>query len=98
MIMRNITKMKYGLLDTNHKIYKILPTTPWWDSLKNDPDIYIEARKGNILDAYYYGARIAEIKYNSKTEYGEISSETTAQRIYIFPYKTSTTNEDTPSF
>lgn len=32
-----------------------------------------------------------------KTEYGEISSETTAQRIYIFPYKTSSTNEDTPS-
>ena len=33
-----------------------------------------------------------------KTEYGEISSETAAQRIYIFPYKTLLTNEDTPSF
>ena len=32
-----------------------------------------------------------------KTEYGEISSETIAQRIYIFPYKTLSTNEDTPS-
>ncbi len=32
-----------------------------------------------------------------KTEYGVISSETTAQRIYIFPYKTLSTNEDTPS-
>lgn len=30
-----------------------------------------------------------------KTEYGEISSETTVQRIYIFPYKTLSTNEDT---
>lgn len=33
-----------------------------------------------------------------KTKYGEISSETAAQRIYIFPYKTLLTNEDTPSF
>ena len=32
-----------------------------------------------------------------KTEYGEISSETIVQRIYIFPYKTLSTNEDTPS-
>lgn len=32
-----------------------------------------------------------------KTEYGEISSETIAQRINIFPYKTLSINEDTPS-
>ena len=32
-----------------------------------------------------------------KTEYGEISSETIAQRIYISPYKTLSINEDTPS-
>ena len=31
------------------------------------------------------------------TEYGEISSETTVPRIYIFPYKTLSPNEDTPS-
>ena len=59
--------MKSDLLDINHTIYKILPKLAWWNNLKDDPDIYIEIRKDNVVDAYYYGARIAEIKYNSKS-------------------------------
>jgi hypothetical protein len=64
-VMGKISRMKSGLLNRGHELYKILkgekaPT--WWNSLKEDKDIYIEIRKGNIIDAYYLGGRMAEIK------------------------------------
>ena len=60
-----VDRMKNDLLDKNHQLYEILKgkdTPTWWKDLKLDNEIYIEVRKGNIIDAYYLGGRMAELK------------------------------------
>lgn len=61
MISKIIVK---SIIDAKAPIYKDLRDNPpiWWETLKKDKDIYIEIRKRNIIDAYYLGARLAEIK------------------------------------
>ena len=63
-----ISKMREGLLNPCHDLYKILKTNApiWWKSLKEDNDLYIEIRKGNVIDVYYLGGRMAEIKCDRK--------------------------------
>jgi len=59
--------MESGLLDEDHILYKYLNSDQapyWWKELIKDPDLYVDVRKGNILDVYYLGGRMAEIKYN----------------------------------
>lgn len=66
-----VSKMKDGLLEKDHKLYKILKgkdAPAWWNGLKFDKDIYIEIRKGNIIDAYYFGGRMAEIKLDKDNQ------------------------------
>ena len=64
-----ISKMESGLLDEDHILYKYLNSDQapyWWKDLKEDQELYIDVRKENILDVYYLGGRMAEIKYDSK--------------------------------
>lgn len=67
------------MLDIGHPLYKMLPTLSFWERLKQDPDIYMEIRKNNVVDAYYYGAKIAEITYNESS--GKIDAK--CHRLYI---------------
>lgn len=62
--MNIISMMRDGLLNPCHDLYKILKTNApiWWKALKEDKDLYIEIRKGNVIDVYYLGGRMAEIK------------------------------------
>lgn len=68
------------MLDPNATLFKILKDNPpaWWSKLVNDPEIYIEIRKGNKIHAYYYGARIAEIIYDN----GRIDAKCHTKYIY----------------
>lgn len=63
-----ISKMESGLLCEDHKLYDILISykASWWKELIKDPDLYVDVRKGNILDVYYLGGRMAEIKYDRR--------------------------------
>ena len=64
---KEIAIMETGLLKKDHKLYEILNSNKapkWWPILKKDKDIYIEVRKMNIIDIYYLGGRMAEIKYD----------------------------------
>ena len=64
-----ISKMESGLLCEDHKLYDILisdKAPSWWKELIKDPDLYVDVRKGNILDVYYLGGRMAEIKYDRR--------------------------------
>lgn len=63
-----ISTMEPGMLDLDAPIYNALLDNPpkWWTALLGDPEIYIEIRKGNLIHAYYYGARIAEISYRNQ--------------------------------
>ena len=68
---KEVSIMEENLLDNKHKLYEILQGSKapeWWPELKKDVELYIEVRKGNILDVYYQGGRMAEIKYNNSTQ------------------------------
>lgn len=55
------------LLNPDAPLFLALQNDPpkWWQMLTEDPEIYIEIRKDNVIHVYYYGARIAEIDYKS---------------------------------
>ncbi len=64
-----ISKMESGLLDEDHILYKYLNSDQapyWWKDLKEDQELYIDVRKENILDVYYLGGRMVEIKYDRR--------------------------------
>ncbi|MBD5265847.1 MAG: hypothetical protein HDS44_02645, partial [Bacteroides sp.] len=65
-----------AMLDPNAPLFKALANNSpeWWSKLKEDPELYIEIRKGNRIHLYYYGARIAEIEY-SKGDYSAKCNE-----------------------
>ena len=62
---KTISKLEEGLLSVNHVLYKILKSSNapvWWEKVKKDEELYIEIRKMNIIDIYYRGGRMAELK------------------------------------
>ena len=64
---KTISKLEEGLLSVNHVLYKILKSSNapvWWKKVKKDKELYIEIRKKNIIDIYYRGGRMAELKWN----------------------------------
>ena len=65
-----ISKLESGLLSANYILYKILKSSNapiWWKKVKKDKELYIEIRKKNIIDVYYRGGRMAELKWNLGT-------------------------------
>lgn len=47
-------------------IYKELAKQPdWWKRLLSINGVYVEIRKGDIVDVYFEGGRIAELKYKN---------------------------------
>ena len=63
----NVSLLNPDLINVDHDLYKLLigkDTPLWWKSLKEDNSIYIEIRKKNIIDVYFYGGRMAEIAYD----------------------------------
>ena len=59
----DIQKMKKNLLSEDHPLYeKIIAENPiWWQFINRDNDFYVEIRKGNVIDVYYRGGRVAQI-------------------------------------
>ena len=50
-------------LNESNKLYSILKEKPqWWTSLLSINGVYAEIRKGDIIDVYYEGGRMAELK------------------------------------
>lgn len=58
-----------SMLNPDAPLFTALYNNPpkWWTVIVEDPEIYIEIRKGNIIHVYYYGARIAEIDYKDQS-------------------------------
>jgi len=40
-----------------------IQTPQWWNLLCNDKDLYVEIRKDNYINIYYYGGSLAKIYY-----------------------------------
>lgn len=54
-------------LNPDHDLFNHLhdEMPQWWLNLLDDPEIYIEVRKENYINAYYYGGNIAKITWNN---------------------------------
>ena len=54
-------------LDKDAQIYTDLKKQPdWWLKLLAINGVYVEIRKGDIVDVYYEGGRMAELRYKNK--------------------------------
>lgn len=67
---KEVATLANNLLTEDYSLYKVLcskDAPSWWAKVKEDKELYIEIRKGNIIDIYYRGGRMAEIKQNRRT-------------------------------
>ena len=66
-VMNNISLFEPGLLYAGYSLYQLLKgeqAPSWWKPLTKDHELYIEIRKKNVIDVYYYGGRMAELSYD----------------------------------
>lgn len=64
--------LKY--LDTSAKLFEELKIQKpvWWTLLKNDDEIYIDIRKNNYINAYFFGGSIVKLEFKKNRFVGEI--------------------------
>lgn len=69
------------------KLKKQQPT--WWNLLKNDKELYINIRKDNYINVYYYGGSLAKIEFKKDfvaTTHQKYLGDTTARGKDIVGY------------
>ncbi|MDH6341451.1 hypothetical protein M2480_000203 [Parabacteroides sp. PFB2-12] len=63
-------KGKFEALNPENKLFEILTIKnnppKWWKEMLEDKDLYIEIRKDNYINVYYYGGCLVKISYNHK--------------------------------
>ena len=77
MVMNMFKPKKNGsfnALDDACRLWQELEKNPpqWWKNLLEDKDLYVEIRKDNYANVYYYGGNIALIQWTG----GEVTAET----------------------
>ena len=66
------TKGTFKELRAVHPLFVALSKMPkWWVNIINDPELYVEVRKDNYVNIYYYGGNVAKVYWD-----GEIKAET----------------------
>lgn len=60
----------------------------WWQNILDDSELYVEVRKDNYVNVYYYGASVALIKYEkgdieAYTHYKYLGKEKLGNKIYL---------------
>ncbi len=66
-----IALFNHAMLKAEHQLFSTLAgkdAPAWWSVVKADKELYIEIRKQNIIDIYFMGGRIAEAKYDFRTQ------------------------------
>lgn len=65
IIMTKKMKGTFLTLNPKAKIFEELKTQQlkWWSLLREDNELYIEIRKDNYINVYYYGGSVAKIVY-----------------------------------
>ena len=53
----------FEALNSNAEIFVEIIKQKWWKLFCNDTDLYIDIRKDNKINVYYYGNSLASIKY-----------------------------------
>lgn len=74
-IKSNKQTMKKGTfeaLDPNHEIFTLLDkgnnAPKWWINILADKELYIEIRKDNYINVYFYGGCLIKITYDRSTK------------------------------
>tara|TARA_R110000868_G_scaffold410693_5_gene699836 strand:- start:13011 stop:13865 length:855 start_codon:yes stop_codon:yes gene_type:complete len=65
--MTNKSKGSFSLLNPKEKIFEEIKTQMpnWWIQLRNDNELYIDIRKDNSINVYYFGGSIARIQFKN---------------------------------
>ena len=75
---RQKTDGTFASLQEEHFLWNVLEKKPrWWANILNDPELYVEVRKDNYVNVYYYGGCIALIRWAN----GQIIAETNPKYI-----------------
>ncbi len=63
--MIKIKSGRFETFDPNSNLFYQLKTNPpiWWSNLIEDKELYIEIRKDNYINIYYFGGCIARVEY-----------------------------------
>lgn len=58
----------FDTLNCEAKLFLILKQSnpSWWKNMINDRELYIDIRKDNYINVYYYGGAFAKIEYKNK--------------------------------
>lgn len=58
---------RYFSIDENAKLFVELAKDPqWWQTLRNDSDLYINIRKDNRINVYYRSASVMDLSHDGK--------------------------------
>ncbi len=65
--MTNIRKKVFSSINPKARLFKELTTKmpDWWNLLINDNELYIDIRKDNSINVYYFGGSIARIQFKN---------------------------------
>lgn len=75
---RQKTNGTFASLQEEHFLWNVLEEKPrWWANILNDPELYVEVRKDNYVNVYYYGGCITLIRWAN----GQIIAETNPKYI-----------------
>lgn len=75
-IVKTKNNNEFAALNKDNKLWDVLDREKnppqWWKNILEDKDLYVEIRKDNYLNIYYYGGNVALIKWKN----GEVVAET----------------------
>ncbi len=96
-INKNITNMlkqktdgHFGAINEDFPLWRKLENNPllWWKNLLDDKELYVEIRKDNYANVYYYGGNVALVRWTG----GNVLAET--HRKYLGESDGSATYQD----
>ncbi|MDE6720615.1 MAG: hypothetical protein K2J84_00465 [Bacteroidaceae bacterium] len=73
-MLKQKTNGHFGALNEDFLLWSVLENNPpqWWKNLLDDKELYVEIRKDNYANVYYYGGNVALVRWTG----GEIATET----------------------
>lgn len=71
--LKQTTSGSFGALQEDHRLWQELEQMPdWWKTILKDDELYVEIRKDNYINVYYYGGNVALLRWAG----GKIKAET----------------------